>query len=113
MLVLVCGSRGWTDTHAIRDRMADLPASSIILHGKAPGVDTFAGWIANDLGFTVREFPADWERYGKRAGIVRNLAMLDESPDLVLAFWDGESSGTRHTVTEARKRGIPVEVIGS
>ena len=113
MLVLVCGSRNWSDIHAIRMRLVKLPPSSVIIHGKAPGADTIAGWLAEDFGFTVREFPADWEQYGKRAGILRNLAMLDESPDLVLAFWDGESSGTRHTVTEARKRGIPVEVIGS
>ncbi|TAL45507.1 MAG: hypothetical protein EPN91_02025 [Salinibacterium sp.] len=70
-----------------------------------------ADQIGKRLGFAVEEFKADWETYGRRAGIVRNLAMLDTRPDLVIACWDGESKGTAHTMTEARKRGIPVEVI--
>jgi hypothetical protein len=37
--------------------------------------------------------------------------MLDEKPDLVIAYWNGKSNGTAHTISEARKRGIPVEVI--
>lgn len=111
MRVLVCGSRDWQDIHAIRMRLIKLPPDAEIIHGGAPGADRTAGLLAADLGFTVREFPADWQTHGKRAGILRNLAMLDESPDLVIAFWNGESSGTRHTITEARKRNIEVEVI--
>jgi hypothetical protein len=39
--------------------------------------------------------------------------MLNGSPDLVIAFWDGESRGTRHTIDEAKRRGIPVEIVGA
>jgi hypothetical protein len=63
--------------------------------------------------WNVRVFPADWERYKRRAGIIRNLEMLDQEPDLVIAFWDGKSRGTAHTIGEARRRGIPVEVVSA
>lgn len=86
----------------------------MILHGGAPGADTLAAGLAEDLGFTVEPaYLPEWDRYGRRAGIRRNLAMLDTGPDLVLGFWDGRSRGTKHTLTEARRRGIPTEIIGS
>lgn len=110
MIVLVCGSRKWRDIHAIRMRLLKLPPDCEIIHGAARGADMIAAALATDFGFTVRAFPADWDRHGKAAGPIRNLAMLDERPDLVVAFQVGESSGTQHTINEARKRGIPVEV---
>lgn len=70
-----------------------------------------AGTIALALGFRVESHPADWRGQGARAGILRNLAMLEWEPELVLAFWDGRSTGTAHTIREARRRRIPVEVI--
>ncbi len=50
---------------------------------------------------------------GRRAGLDRNVRMLDSKPDLALAFWDGQSRGTGHTITEARRRNIPVTVVTS
>ncbi len=113
MIVLVTGSRGWTDADLIRVRLLGLWIEHddvTLLHGDALGADNIAHNIAVEYGWHVEPYPADWERHGRRAGILRNLAMLDEGPDLVLAFWDGESPGTRFTITEARRRGIPVEV---
>jgi hypothetical protein len=114
MILLVCGSRDWTDAAPIAARLSALPGEHEeiwILHGAARGADTIAAFEAKALGFTVRAYPADWERYGKRAGILRNLQMLEEEPDLVLAFQIDGSRGTQHTIDEARRRGIPVEVI--
>lgn len=110
MRILICGSRSWSDIHAIRMRLIALPPNSTIIHGAAPGADTIAGWLAGDFGFTVHAFPADWKKHGKAAGPIRNRQMLDEKPDLVLAYWDGTSIGTSDCITEARKRGIPVEI---
>lgn len=67
--------------------------------------------IARGYALTVRLFPADWEQHGRSAGILRNNDMLDTNPDLVIAFWDGKSRGTWHTINEARRRGIPVDVV--
>lgn len=109
-LVLICGSRDWPDPAAIHRRVEDLPAGTVVLHGAAPGADTHAATAARTHGLTVRAFPADWRRHGRRAGLLRNLAMLDQHPDLVIAFWHNESRGTLHTIDTARQRGIPAEL---
>jgi hypothetical protein len=92
------------------DALPRRPQTTIIV-GDARGADTAAYWSARCCNHPVRVFKADWKTHGKKAGIIRNLEMLDEKPDLVIAFWDGKSRGTNHTITESRKRGIPVEVI--
>lgn len=120
MLVLVCGSRTLADNPYYRATVArridTLPAGeylrpTIVMHGGAPGPDRWAAQAASRRNLLAREYLPDWERHGKKAGILRNLEMLDQGPDLVIAFWDGESRGTKHTIDGARRRGIPVEVI--
>jgi len=113
--VLVCGDRKWLDIDVIRKRLSALPSDVIIVEGGCEGADLISRRVALDIGFEVVEFPAAWKKYGKAAGPKRNLKMLDTKPHLVIAFHDDleNSKGTRHTVTEARRRGIEVEVIGS
>jgi hypothetical protein len=108
--VLVCGSRDWTDWRAIDTRVRALPNGSTVIHGAARGADLLAAGAAVRFGYGVQAFPANWKHYGKAAGCIRNLAMLDTGPDLVLAFQRNGSRGTQHTIDEARRRGIPVEV---
>lgn len=109
--VLVCGSRTWDDADAIVDRIGKLPRGTTVIQGGAEGADLIAGRAAFVRGLRTKTYRADWARLGRRAGIVRNLEMLDTGPALVIAFWDGESRGTAHTIREAQRRGIPVEVI--
>lgn len=113
MKVLICGDRNWTDRKLIRERLKELKPNDIIIHGAARGADRIAGQEATDLGMEVREYPADWTKYGRAAGIKRNLAMLEEEPDLVVAFHDflPNSRGTAHTIRHARLKGIHVEHI--
>ncbi len=85
-------------------------AQVTLLHGDARGADTIAHTIAVELGWSIRVYPPDYATYGFAAPLLRNLAMLDCPPDLVLAFQLDGSRGTQHTITEARRRGIPVEV---
>jgi hypothetical protein len=108
--VLVCGSRTWRRWEVIERRLRELPPRSEVIHGGARGADLLAAGLAVGLGLDVTEYPADWRGEGKRAGVLRNLAMLNSEPDLVLAFWDGLSLGTAHVVREARARGIATEV---
>jgi hypothetical protein len=97
----------------IRRRLAKLPRGSEIIHGAARGADQKAGIAARALGLKETAFPADWRGQGSRAGVIRNLFMLDQEPGLVLAFWDGESRGTQHMIDEAHRRDIPVEIVRS
>jgi hypothetical protein len=112
--VLVCGSRDWEDHEAITRRLSALPGEHrpvTIVQGGARGADRMAARAARYWGFDVEEHPADWEKHGKIAGPIRNREMLDSGIDLVLAFQRDGSRGTQHTIDEARRRGIPVEVV--
>lgn len=113
MKVLVCGDRYWSDAFRTELRLKKLPPGTVIIEGEARGADTIARDAALALGFEVRRFPADWKKYGRAAGPIRNREMLDQKPDLVIAFHSdlSKSRGTADTVREAKKRGIPVEVI--
>lgn len=117
MRVLVCGSRNWTDRQRIADLLEALPApaSVTIVHGGARGADRIAGEEAQRLGMRVEIHPADWERYGRAAGPIRNREMAESGVDACIAFLqetpDAPSRGTRNMIEQARKSGIPVEII--
>jgi len=109
--VLICGSREWRDGSLIRRTIHGLKPGCLIIHGGAKGADRIAGDTAEGLGYHTAVVRPLWDTYGKGAGHLRNVAMLDLEPDRVIAFWDGKSPGTRGTIDEARRRGIPVEVV--
>lgn len=114
MRVLVCGDRTWTDRDVIAARLVQLPPTAHVVHGGAHGADTIAGEVAAAMGLVVTCVPARWTVYGRAAGPIRNRAMLDLAPTLVIAFHAdlSRSRGTRDCVEEATRRGIPIEVIG-
>ena len=86
---------------------------SCIIHGTASGADLLAGEVAKEMGLIVQEYPAHWARYGRAAGPIRNRLMLDQVPDLVLAFHDNinASKGTKDCLEEAQRRGILIRLI--
>ena len=111
MRVVVCGSRSWRDWSAMEAALRRLPRGSQVVHGDARGADRMAGSVAERLGHYVARMPAEWERYGKSAGMRRNEQMLTcVKPDLVIAFWDGSSRGTRNMIERARRAGVRVRV---
>lgn len=114
MVVLVCGSRFYSDYAKIYDYLKRLNAS-LVLAGGCRGADALAVRAAKALGVSFREFPADWDRFGKAAGPMRNQRMLDEGrPDLVVAFHPHleQSKGTKDMIRRAEGQGIPVRLIG-
>ncbi len=113
MKVLVTGSRSWKDFTRIKEVIDALPDDAEIIHGAARGADSIAGGIAAARGLKVTAYPANWKRYGKLAGPIRNDQMLALGPELVLAFWNGYSTGTLHTINGARTLGIEVRVHGT
>lgn len=114
MKVVVCGSRYWTDLGRVLGRLEALPKFSTIIEGGCSGADGHALIAAHRLGHDVIEFPANWNGRGNGGGPYRNRLMLDMKPDLVIAFHEdiARSKGTKDMVNEAKRRGIPVEVIG-
>lgn len=115
MKVLVCGNRNWTNKDQMRIVLKTIHGLELIIEGGAKGADRLAGEIALELGVPVRELPANWGKYGRAAGPVRNKQMLNEKPDLVLAFHDNiaESRGTRSMLELARDAGVPTRLCTS
>lgn len=114
MKVLVTGSRDWTNSEAVYRALAEQTGfehNVTLLSGHCPtGADAFAERYAKLKGWEIELHPADWDKYGKRAGPLRNQAMVDRKPDLVLAFILNGSKGASGTVAMARKAGLRVRV---
>lgn len=109
--VLICGSRDWGNRTSIEEDVLKFSKHTIVITGGAKGADTIAEELAIRSGLFVAVVKAHdyhWECYNKRAGILRNNAMLDLNPDLVIAYQKNNSRGTQYTIDEAKRREIPV-----
>lgn len=83
-----------------------------VVCGKARGVDTFGEWWAEQHGIPVEPFPADWDMFGRRAGILRNesMATFAAPQGSCIVIWDGVSRGSEHMIQCARRKGLDVLV---
>ena len=81
-----------------------------MLHGGARGADQLGFRWALKHHIRSRCFAPDWERFGKTAGVRRNHQMA-QAGDMLLAFWDGRSAGTRHMISCMQQLGKPVVVV--
>ena len=114
--LIIAGGRDFTDMDklervliALADvELADRSVS--IVSGMARGADALAYQFAHRHGITCYEFHAMWDRYGKKAGFMRNTQM-GTFADGLLAFWDGQSSGTKHMIDYMLSINKPVHVI--
>ena len=76
----------------------------IIISGGADGADSIGECYAAEHGFEIERYPALWNKYGKKAGPLRNRQMAQVC-DMVICFWDGKSNGTRSMIDNAKKLG--------
>ena len=106
MKVAVIGSRGLSVTYLGRY----LPENTTeIVSGGAKGVDTSAREYALAHGIKLTEFLPEYTRFGRSAPLKRNITIIEYS-DIVLAFWDGKSRGTKFVIDNCRKLGVEVRV---
>lgn len=116
MRILVCGDRNWNDYSKIENVLKNYPKDTVIIHGDCRGADKIADYVAKKYGMTVEKYPVtkeEWNKFGRGAGPLRNKRMLTEgNPDKVIAFHPNldDSKGTKNTVTQAKRYGIPVEL---
>ncbi len=116
--VLVTGSRTWRDRRAITDALDELLTEHGVLtvvHGNAPGADRMAhNWALSQMhasscgAVSPEAHPADWKKFGKRAGMFRNSLMVELGADICLAFICNQSAGASHCAALAETAGIPV-----
>lgn len=109
--MLVTGGTKYTDTGKVFDILTDLDKEFkrlVVVHGDAKGADTFAHDVCKAVGIEQVRIPANWTRFHRAAGPIRNGLMLDLFPtlDLVIAFPGG--NGTKNMVELATKREIQV-----
>lgn len=104
MNIAIVGSRDYADRDQINAYVDSLPPETVIVSGGARGVDSWAVERAKKRKMSVRVLNADWDTYGKAAGMIRNSEIVAQS-DRVVAFWDGESRGTQNTMHKAQKAG--------
>ncbi len=111
--VIVAGSRGVKDWDLVQSKLEKIlerHPNAVILSGGARGADELGERFAVNTGRGLRRVPAEWERHGKQAGPIRNEQMAHLATHLV-AFWDGESPGTRHMIETAQGAGLQVRVV--
>ncbi|SRR6266568_2890131 len=113
--ILVCGDRDWTDRGLIFTILDCLRDGShvTLIEGHARGADQAGHDWAVMRGIDLCCCPADWRRYGRAAGPIRNRQMADLAPDLVVAFHDHieTSLGTGDMLREAARRGVPYALV--
>jgi len=80
-----------------------------IVSGGARGADALGERFADENGYEKLIFPAEWDKYGKRAGFIRNEYIIDAC-DVCIAFWDGESHGTKHDIDLCEQKNKPCYV---
>ena len=96
--LIVAGSRNFQN-YPLMCKELDKIKSTIgeVICGDVKGADTYGAMYARDNNIPIRHCPADWEKYGVRAGYVRNEQMGNCADELI-AFWDGISPGTKHMI---------------
>lgn len=114
-VVLVCGSRAWTNRDMIYVDIFGLTKGSIVVHGgqgtPEKGADMIADSVARELGFHVARVDALWDFYGKSAGPRRNEAMGLLRPSFALAYPLG-GPGTRDMISRLKRWEIPTYIRG-
>ena len=106
MKVAVIGSRNL----AVKNLEKYLPEGTTeIVSGGARGIDSCAKNYANTNGIPLKEFLPNYDEFGRSAPLLRTLEIIDYA-DIVLAFWDGKSRGTKFVIDKCRAKGKPVNI---
>lgn len=111
--LIIAGGRDFNNYAGLQRSLDHLLRNVIddtqIVCGMAKGADRLGERYAKEHGYTIRYLPADWDADGKSAGFKRNVRMA-ENADALVAFWDGQSKGTKHMIETARRMGLDVRV---
>lgn len=117
MKVIVAGGRDFTDIDTMADEITKLCQAGHIANnatlvcGMARGADMTGYRLWRDVfDLPISKFPAQWDKHGKAAGMIRNREMGNYA-DVLVAFWDGQSRGTKQMIEYMRSLGKPVFVI--
>lgn len=115
--VIIAGSRKFEDYDVLQSTMDYYlsqkdPSEVIIISGHAKGADSLGERYAQERGFPVELFPAEWDLHGKSAGFIRNTKMAEVADALVAFRVTGLAcNGTNHMIREAQRLGLVIKII--
>ena len=110
--LIIAGGREFSDYPLLRSTLDHLLQNHehiTIVSGAARGADKLGEAYACERNHEIAMYPADWNTHGKSAGYKRNELMADNA-DWLMAFWDGQSRGTKHMIDIATRKGLQVKV---
>lgn len=130
MKLIIAGGRKFNDYNLLKERcdyFLQNHQEIELVTGKAEGADFLGEWYAKNNNYIITEFPASWQdiegkpldeiltrrdgnKYWSKAGLYRNVQMA-EYADVLIAFWDGKSKGTRHMIDTAIKHKLKYKIV--
>ena len=115
--IVIAGSRNFDNFIFLMNNMDNLLSESnkedvVIISGTARGADQLGEQYASMRGIKIERFPANWDKFGKSAGYIRNEEMAQAATHCVV-FWDGVSRGTKHMIDLADKYDLIMRVYGT
>lgn len=111
--VIIAGSRDFNNFSKLKsvcDFLLKNFEKVTIVSGGAKGADSLGEEYAKLKGFKLKVYKADWKKYGKGAGIIRNKEMA-KNADMLIVFWDGKSKGTANMISLAEEANLQVNII--
>jgi hypothetical protein len=114
--VVVAGGRDFTNYNLMKEKVDNILSQKklthkiLILSGKSIGADSLGEIYALENNLEILSYPADWGKFGKKAGVKRNAEMINDA-DALIAFWNGNSQGTKYMIDIATKKGKMIRVI--
>lgn len=116
MKVIVAGSRNFNNYNFLKEKLDHIFNNVLkikditIISGHARGADQLGERYAKERKLKCEVYPADWDKHGKAAGYIRNEKMAKVG-DILVAFWDGESRGTKHMIRTMKDLGKKVIIV--
>jgi len=110
MKTIIAGSRTCNDIEALNLALSyhDYDITEIIC-GKAKGADTLGELFGIDNNIPIKYYPAEWDKYGKSAGCIRNKQMADNA-EVLICLWDGISNGSKNMIKLAKQAKLKILV---
>lgn len=113
--VIIAGCRDFADYELLKEKcdfylQNNKKEDIVIVTGHAPGADALGERYAQERGFLLETYPADWKAHGRAAGPLRNARMASAANSLI-AFWDGKSRGTKNMIETAKNHNLKVVVV--